>query len=92
MTKYSYVAVITGEAEAPSEENARAQVAMGISISGRLMATPLQLAIQVTEAGVGKPLLPTMDGQKPKKSAFEQSAPREPRSRLVHKSPARAKR
>lgn len=82
MIKYSYVAVTTGEVEAPSEENARAQVAMGISISGRLMATPLQLAIQVAEAGAGTPLLPT--AQKPAKAkrngrSFEQSAPQKPR-------------
>ncbi len=60
MQQYSYVFVVTGKVEAPSEEHARAQVLMGVSVSGRLVQAPgFSLALELT------PSAPMTNGQGP---------------------------
>ena len=65
MEQYSYVFVVTGKVEAPSEEHARAQVLMGVSVSGRLVQAPgFTLGLELVEAApLKEPVAP--NGQRP---------------------------
>ena len=47
MEQYSYVFVVTGKLEAPSEEHARQQILMGLSLSGRLLQSKFDLALEL---------------------------------------------
>jgi hypothetical protein len=44
---YHYVTVITGQVEAPSEEHARMQALMGVSLTGRLLSSPHEVGVKV---------------------------------------------
>jgi len=55
---YQYIVVVTGRVEAPSEEHAQLQALMGVSVGGRLLLSPHEVAVRVTPVEV-----PT-DGQK----------------------------
>lgn len=56
---YQYVFVVTGQVEAPTEEHVQLQALMGISVSGRLLLSPHEVAVKVT------PFVGRADGQKP---------------------------
>ncbi len=53
---YQYVVVVTGQVEAPNEEHAQLQALMGVSVGGRLLLTPHQVAVKVA---------PVADGPRP---------------------------
>jgi hypothetical protein len=56
---YNYVVVITGQIEAPNEEHARVQALMGVSLTGRLLASPHEVGVKVGAVEEKS------DGQKP---------------------------
>jgi len=56
---YQYVLVVTGQVEAPSEEHAQLQALMGVSVGGRLLMSPHEVAVRVTPIA-GRP-----DGREP---------------------------
>jgi hypothetical protein len=50
MTRYRFALIISGEVDAPSEDHARQQVLMGLSMSVRLSASPqLETALTLQE-------------------------------------------
>lgn len=62
MPRFEYVVVVTGKLDAPTEENAALQAAMGVSLGGRLLMTPHQVAVRLREP----PASPEPDGKKPR--------------------------
>ena len=56
---YQYVLVVTGQVEAPAEEHAQLQALMGVSLTGRLLLTPHEVAVKVT------PVVERSDGREP---------------------------
>lgn len=61
MAVFRYVIVVTGQVEAPSEDHAKLQAAMGISVSGRLLTSPFDIAVEIQPVPDPQPT----DGKKP---------------------------
>ncbi|KKN25966.1 hypothetical protein LCGC14_0879350 [marine sediment metagenome] len=49
MAVYGYVIVITGQIDAPHDVNAKQQILMGLSLTGRLLQNPNQIAVNLKE-------------------------------------------
>lgn len=48
--QYKYVHVISGEVTAPNDESAKLQVLMGVSISSRLLDSPIDVGLELEQA------------------------------------------
>jgi len=46
---YGYVIFITGQIDAPHDVNAKQQILMGLSLTGRLLQNPNQIAVNLKE-------------------------------------------
>lgn len=64
--QFKYVHVISGEVDAPNEESATLQVLMGVTISSRLMATPIDVGLEMAEVHP-----PNDNGQREARPAME---------------------
>lgn len=60
---FQYILVVTGQVEAPTDEHAKLQALMGVSLTGRLLTSPHEIAVEIRELRATDPQ-PT-DDKKP---------------------------